>query len=174
MGDRIAVLKDGVLQQIGTPRDLYENPTNVFVAGFIGSPAMNLFQSDFTADGVKFGSHVVKVDRATLGSIKGKQVTVGIRPEDVTLASSGTGLPVEVDVIEELGADGNLFGHADVEGVRVDLCVRVDGRKHPVAGDKVFLTPKEGFIHLFDVTTGERIGKAVAVPAEDLSRLKKG
>src|SRR6201999_2156805 len=52
MGDRIAVLKDGVLQQVGTPRDLYENPTNVFVAGFIGSPAMNLFQSDFTTDGV--------------------------------------------------------------------------------------------------------------------------
>jgi multiple sugar transport system ATP-binding protein len=174
MGDRIAVLKDGVLQQIGTPRDLYENPTNVFVAGFIGSPAMNLFPSDFTSDGVKFGTHVVKVDRATLGSIKGKTVTVGIRPEDVTLSPSGTGIPVEVDVIEELGADGNLFGHAEVDGQRVDLCVRVDGRKHPVAGDKVFLTPKEGHIHLFDAESGERLGDAVVVPAEDLSRLKQG
>jgi multiple sugar transport system ATP-binding protein len=174
MGDRIAVLKDGVLQQIGTPRDLYENPTNVFVAGFIGSPAMNLFQSDFVADGVKFGTQVVKVDRDTLSQIKGKQVTVGIRPEDVTVASSGTGLPVEVDVVEELGADGNLFGHAEVEGQRVDLCVRVDGRQHPVAGDKVFLTPKEGFIHLFDVETGLRLGKAVAVPAENLTRTKVG
>jgi multiple sugar transport system ATP-binding protein len=174
MGDRIAVLKDGVLQQIGTPRDLYENPKNVFVAGFIGSPAMNLFPSDFTADGVKFGSHVVKVDRATLGAIKGKTVTVGVRPEDVTLSNSGTGLPVEVDVIEELGADGNLFGHAEVDGQRVDLCVRVDGRKHPVAGDKVFLTPKEGHIHLFDSESGDRLGAAVVVPGEDLSRLKKG
>jgi multiple sugar transport system ATP-binding protein len=174
MGDRIAVLKDGVLQQIGTPRDLYENPTNVFVAGFIGSPAMNLFQSDFTPDGVRFGTQVVKVDRDTMSQIKGKQVTVGIRPEDVTVAASGSGLPVEVDVVEELGADGNLFGHAEVEGQRVDLCVRVDGRKHPVAGDKVFLTPKEGFIHLFDVETGLRLGKAVAVPAENLTRAKVG
>jgi multiple sugar transport system ATP-binding protein len=123
---------------------------------------MNLFQSDFTSDGVKFGTHVVKVDRETMAAIKGKKVTVGIRPEDVTLAPSGTGLPVEVDVIEELGADGNLFGHSDIDGVRVDLCVRVDGRKHPVAGDKVFLTPKEGFIHLFDIESGERVGKAAA------------
>jgi multiple sugar transport system ATP-binding protein len=165
MGDRIAVLKDGVLQQIGTPRDLYENPTNVFVAGFIGSPAMNLFQSDFTTDGVKFGTHVVKVDRDTMGKINGKTVTVGIRPEDVTLANSGTGLPVEVDVIEELGADGNLFGHAEVDGQRVDLCVRVDGRSHPTAGDRVFLTPKEGHIHLFDVESGERVGSAVVSSA---------
>jgi multiple sugar transport system ATP-binding protein len=92
----------------------------------------------------------------------------------VTVSTTGTGLPVEVDVIEELGADGNLFGHAEVDGQRVDLCVRVDGRSHPVAGDKVFVTPKEGFIHLFDVESGQRLGSAVAVPAEDLSRLKLG
>src|SRR6201746_1516679 len=174
MGDRIAVLKDGLMQQVGTPRDLYENPTNVFVAGFIRSPAMTLFPSDFTEDGVKFGSHVVKVDRATLGAIKGKTVTVGIRPEDVTLSSSGDGLPADADVIQELGADGNLFGHAEVDGQRVDLCVRVDGRNHPVAGAKGVLTPKEGHIHLFDSDSGERLGEAVVAPAEDLSRLKKG
>jgi multiple sugar transport system ATP-binding protein len=165
MGDRIAVLKDGVMQQIGTPRDLYENPRNVFVAGFIGSPAMNLFQTDLTTDGVKFGSHTVQIDRATLAGIKGKAITVGIRPEDVTVATSGNGLPVEVDVIEELGADGNLYGHADVAGTRVDLCVRVDGRAHPNAGDKVFVTPKEGHLHLFDVESGDRVGEAVIVPA---------
>ncbi|MDQ1564185.1 MAG: multiple sugar transport system ATP-binding protein, partial [Actinomycetota bacterium] len=165
MGDRIAVLKDGVMQQIGTPRDLYENPKNVFVAGFIGSPAMNLFQTDLTTDGVKFGSHTVQIDRATLAAIKGKAITVGIRPEDVTVATSGDGLPVEVDVIEELGADGNLYGHADVAGTRVDLCVRVDGRAHPNAGDKVFVTPKEGHLHLFDVESGDRVGEAVIVPA---------
>jgi multiple sugar transport system ATP-binding protein len=161
MGDRIAVLKDGVLQQVGTPRDLYEHPDNIFVAGFIGSPAMNLFQTDLTADGVKFGSHTVRIDRATLADIKTKKITVGIRPEDVTVATSGDGLPVEVDVIEELGADGNLYGHADVEGSRVDLCVRVDGRSHPNAGDKVFVTPKEGHLHLFDIESGLRVGEAV-------------
>jgi multiple sugar transport system ATP-binding protein len=161
MGDRIAVLKDGILQQVGTPRDLYEHPNNIFVAGFIGSPAMNLFQTDLTADGVMFGNHPVKVDRATLSAIQTKKITVGVRPEDVTVATSGDGLPVEVDVIEELGADGNLYGHADVEGARVDLCVRVDGRSHPNAGDKVFVTPKEGHLHLFDTESGERVGEAV-------------
>jgi multiple sugar transport system ATP-binding protein len=161
MGDRIAVLKDGVLQQVGTPRDLYERPNNIFVAGFIGSPAMNLFQTDLTEEGIKFGNTVVRIDRTTLAGISGKKVTIGIRPEDVTVASSGNGLPVDVDVIEELGADGNLYGHADVEGNRVDLCVRVDGRAHPNAGDKVYVTPKEGHLHLFDVESGERVGEAV-------------
>ncbi|HEY5320754.1 MAG TPA: sn-glycerol-3-phosphate ABC transporter ATP-binding protein UgpC [Galbitalea sp.] len=161
MGDRIAVLKDGVLQQVGTPRDLYEHPDNVFVAGFIGSPAMNLFQTDLNSDGVKFGNHTVQIDRATLAAITSKKITVGIRPEDVTVSTSGDGLPVEVDVIEELGADGNLYGHADVEGNRVDLCVRVDGRAHPNAGDKVFVTPKEGHLHLFDIESGLRVGEAV-------------
>src|SRR5690606_23341043 len=76
MGDRIAVLKDGVLQQVGTPRDLYEQPSNVFVAGFIGSPAMNLFTADLATDGIKFGSAVAKVDRDVLSSTKAKQVTI--------------------------------------------------------------------------------------------------
>src|ERR1700709_2089160 len=66
MGDRIAVLKDGVLQQVGTPRDLYAQPNNVFVAGFIGSPAMNLFDADVVDGGLKFGTAVARVDRETL------------------------------------------------------------------------------------------------------------
>jgi multiple sugar transport system ATP-binding protein len=161
MGDRIAVLKDGVLQQVGTPRDLYERPNNVFVAGFIGSPAMNLFQADISDEGVLFGNHAVRVDRGTLAGIKQKQVTVGIRPEDVTVNTSGDGLQVEVDVIEELGADGNLYGHATIAGSRVDLCVRVDGRSHPNAGDQVYVVPKEGHVHLFDIESGARVGEVV-------------
>jgi multiple sugar transport system ATP-binding protein len=161
MGDRIAVLKDGVLQQVGSPRDLYERPNNVFVAGFIGSPAMNLFQADLTEAGVMFGSHAVRVDRGTLANIKQKQITVGVRPEDVTVTSAGDGLQVEVDVIEELGADGNLYGHADIGGNRVDLCVRVDGRSHPNAGDRVFVAPKEGHVHLFDIESGARVGEVI-------------
>ena len=66
MGDRIAVLKDGILQQVGTPRDLYEAPKNIFVAGFIGSPAMNLFTVDVTEGGVNFGTHLVPVERDVL------------------------------------------------------------------------------------------------------------
>ena len=73
MGDRIAVLKDGILQQVGTPRDLYEKPNNVFVAGFIGSPAMNLFPADLAEGGVKFGSAIAKVDRETLEPRQGQE-----------------------------------------------------------------------------------------------------
>jgi multiple sugar transport system ATP-binding protein len=159
MGDRIAVLKDGVLQQVGTPRDLYASPVNVFVAGFIGSPAMNLFDADVVDGGLKFGSAVAKVDRDTLAATKSKKVTIGVRPEDVKVATSGNGLPVEVDVIEELGADGYLYGHTTVDGKRVDIVVRVDGRNHPNAGDKVFITPEPDHIHVFDTETGLRLSK---------------
>ncbi|CAN5132708.1 diacetylchitobiose ABC transporter ATP-binding protein MsiK [soil metagenome] len=165
MGDRIAVLKDGVLQQVGTPRDLYAAPTNVFVAGFIGSPAMNLFDADVVDGGLKFGSAVAKVDRETLASTKAKKVTIGVRPEDVKVATSGEGLPVEVDVVEELGADGYLYGHTDIDGKRVDIVVRVDGRSHPNAGDKVFITPQPDHIHVFDTETGLRLSKKAVVAA---------
>ena len=159
MGDRIAVLKDGLLQQVGTPRELYASPVNVFVAGFIGSPAMNLFDADVVDGGLKFGTAVAKVDRETLGNTSAKKVTIGVRPEDVKVATSGEGLPVEVDVIEELGADGYLYGHTTVDGRRVDIVVRVDGRNHPNAGDKVFITPEPDHIHVFDTETGLRLSK---------------
>src|ERR671933_304371 len=83
MGDRVCVLKDGLLQQVGTPRELYERPENVFVAGFIGSPAMNLFPSDLVEGGVKFGEYLIPLDRETQSATSQKQVTVGVRPEDI-------------------------------------------------------------------------------------------
>jgi multiple sugar transport system ATP-binding protein len=162
MGDRIAVLKDGVLQQVGTPRDLYENPQNVFVAGFIGSPAMNLFAADLTDGGIKFGSAVAKVDKEVFSGTKAKKVTIGVRPEDLTISTSGAGLPVEVDVVEELGADGYLYGHTTVDGNRVDMVVRVDGRNHPNPGEKIVVTPTPAHIHAFEIESGERLSKPVA------------
>lgn len=165
MGDRIAVLKDGVLQQVGTPRDLYENPHNVFVAGFIGSPAMNLFHTDVVEGGVKFGTSVIPVARDILERISAKKVMIGVRPEDIVVStSSGDGLSVEVDLVEELGADGYLYGHSEIDGKRTDLVTRVDGRVHPYAGDTVYLSALPGHLHVFDIESGERIGnKPVAV-----------
>ncbi|MCU1421662.1 MAG: sugar transporter ATP-binding protein, partial [Microbacteriaceae bacterium] len=161
MGDRIAVLKDGVLQQVGTPRDLYANPKNVFVAGFIGSPAMNLFPADIVDGGLKFGTAVAALERDALAATSATKVTIGVRPEDVTVSTSGEGLPVNVDVVEELGADGYLYGHTDIDGSRVDIVARVDGRVHPNAGDQVFITPVAKHIHAFDLESGERLSKAV-------------
>ena len=154
MGDRIAVLKDGVLQQVGTPRDLYERPVNVFVAGFIGSPSMNILPSDFVDGGVRFGTTVVPVPHRTPGGA----VQVGVRPEDLVLVGSDSGgLPVEVDLAEELGADAYLYGHTEHAGQRVDVVVRVDGRSHPVPGEVVMLSLKADHVHLFDPGTGERL-----------------
>ena len=163
MGDRIAVLKDGVLQQVGSPRDLYEKPQNVFVAGFIGSPAMNLFEAQVVDTGIAFGSAIALVEREVLATNKGKKATIGVRPEDMIVSTSGTGLPVEVDLVEELGADGYLYGHTDIDGSRVDIVARVDGRIHPSAGDHVFITPEPQHIHVFDVESGLRLNKPALV-----------
>jgi len=165
MGDRIAVLKDGLLQQVGTPRDLYERPSNEFVAGFIGSPAMNLFTSDIVDGGIMWGDEVVPVEREVLAKANGKQVRVGIRPEDLVLGAAGEkGLKVQVDLVEELGADGYLYGRANANGsAEHDIVARVDGRKHPFAGDTVTLAAVPGHVHVFDAETGERLTeKAIA------------
>ena len=159
MGDRIAVLKDGVLQQVGTPRDLYEAPANSFVAGFIGSPAMNLFDADVVEGGVQFGTATVTVDRETLSGATGNRVTVGIRPEDLTVSSTGKGLQTTVELVEELGADGYLYGSTEVNGEKIEMVVRVDGRDHPVAGDQIALLPIEHHMHVFDTATGVRLTK---------------
>ncbi|WKK71947.1 sn-glycerol-3-phosphate ABC transporter ATP-binding protein UgpC [Rathayibacter oskolensis] len=156
MGDRIAVLKDGLLQQVGTPRDLYENPNNVFVAGFIGSPAMNLFHADVTDGGVKFGDTVLPIAREALAKTSQKVVTLGVRPEDVTVSTQPGGLPIEVDLIEELGSDGYLYGHTEVEGRRTDIVARVDGRVHLTAGDRVYVTANHR-VHIFDGESGLRL-----------------
>jgi multiple sugar transport system ATP-binding protein len=165
MGDRIAVLKDGVLQQVGTPRDLYEAPKNVFVAGFIGSPAMNLFNADLTDSGVRFGTKEVKLERDTISGATGSKVTLGIRPEDLRVSESNTGLEVTVDLVEELGADGFLYGNTTIDGERVDVVARVDGRIHPSAGDKVVISPVEEHLHVFDAETGLRLSKEIRLDA---------
>jgi multiple sugar transport system ATP-binding protein len=156
MGDRVAVLKDGVLQQVATPRELYEKPINVFVAGFIGSPAMNLLQVPIVDGGVAFGNAVVKIDQSVLSKTSAKTVTLGVRPENL-IVTKNEGISVEVDVVEELGSDGYLYGSAPVDGAHLDLVSRVDGRDHPLKGESVFLKPEGGIMHLFDAITGDRL-----------------
>jgi multiple sugar transport system ATP-binding protein len=162
MGDRVAVMKDGVLQQVDTPRALYERPANVFVAGFIGSPAMNLLELKIVAGGVEFGTGSIKVDSAVLGKTKAKTVTVGLRPEDLVLTTKGNGIAVEIQVIEELGADAFLYGNTTIEGKKIDIIARVDAKNHPMAGETVHLIPQGGITHLFDINTGLRLNNDVA------------
>ena len=158
MGDRVAVLKDGILQQVDTPRNLYDAPVNAFVAGFIGSPAMNLLNAPVSGGKAQLGSFTVDVP-ASVGS----SVTVGIRPEGFTPAS--TGFDVAVEVVEELGADAFVYGrpvdsavkfaNATDEGAQV--IVRWDPKNPPKPGSTVTVTANQAAIHLFDATTGARI-----------------
>jgi len=157
MGDRIAVLKDGILQQVGSPRDLYETPQNDFVAGFIGSPAMNLFPANVSGDAVQIGTSVVPVVQ-NVQSATGDSVTVGVRPEDFTVVSAAEGgLQVTVNLVEELGSDGYLYGSAVIDGNETEIVVRVDGRNHPSAGDVITIAPNATRVHAFDASTGERL-----------------
>ncbi|SEE79520.1 carbohydrate ABC transporter ATP-binding protein, CUT1 family [Arthrobacter alpinus] len=158
MGDRVAVLKDGLLMQVDTPRNLYDAPQNVFVAGFIGSPAMNLLELPVVDGGVKFGGSIYPVQSAVLGEAAGNTVTVGVRPEDLEIVGAGEGLAVEADVVEELGADAYVYGHAVIDGNERDMVVRVDGRRPPMKGDTIHVRPQVGHVHLFDATSGARLG----------------
>ncbi len=168
MGDRVALLKDGILQQCDTPRHMYDHPNNVFVAGFIGSPAMNLVDADVIDGGVKVGDTVIPIERDVLAGATGKQVTLGIRPEDVDVVGQGEGIPVTVDVVEELGADAYIYGDAHAhthleedearDAPNKPFIARVGGRKPPQKGEVVHLAPQPGHVHVFDEATGERLG----------------
>jgi multiple sugar transport system ATP-binding protein len=152
LGHRVAVLKDGRLQQCEAPRTLYERPTNVFVAGFIGSPAMNLCPVQLGSNGaVTFGGVSFPLPAAAPSG----GVVLGLRPEALELASEG--VPARVDVVEELGADAFVFCSADLEGGTTKLVARVDVRRRPVRGERVSLRPVAGEAHLFDAASGERM-----------------
>ncbi|PWF85533.1 sugar ABC transporter ATP-binding protein [Kocuria rosea] len=176
MGDRVAVLKDGLLMQVDTPRALYDRPATEFVAGFIGSPAMNLFRVPVAGGAATFGTMRIELTAAQQAALTGDKVTVGIRPEDLHPAAEGTGLPIEADVVEELGADAFVYGHLapvtaantvvtvdptgtveeDAAGAH-EIIVRVEGRTPPRAGATIWVAPNLDHVHLFDTATGNRL-----------------
>jgi multiple sugar transport system ATP-binding protein len=152
LGHRVAVLHDGRLQQCDTPRALYDRPANVFVAGFIGSPAMNLCDAAPGSNGsVSLGGVSFPLPSAAAG----RKIVLGIRPESLELATDG--VPARVEVIEELGADAYVFCSADLPGEATRLVARVDVRRRPERGERVTLRPIAGEAHLFDAESGERL-----------------
>jgi multiple sugar transport system ATP-binding protein len=158
MGDRVAVLKDGILQQCDSPRHMYDKPNNVFVAGFIGSPAMNLLQTDVDGDTLHFGGADLRLPRQAADAVGStRSVTVGVRPEDMDVVGDGAGMPTEVEVVEELGADAYIYGSTEFNGERKSVIVRVDGRRPPAKGDVLYLAPRPGHVHMFSGETGERV-----------------
>ncbi|MDQ1628471.1 MAG: multiple sugar transport system ATP-binding protein [Actinomycetota bacterium] len=159
MGDRVAVLKDGLLQQVDSPRTMYDHPNNVFVAGFIGSPAMNLLQVDVEGNAMHFGGAELPIPRETAEEAGkgGRKITVGVRPEDMDIVGEGQGLKTTINLVEELGADAYIYGSAQIDGKDHDVIARVDGRRPPMKGEDVWFAPQQGHVHLFSTTTGERL-----------------
>ncbi len=154
LGHRVAVLCDGRLQQCGPPRQLYDRPTNIFVAGFIGSPAMNLCTLPLAANGsVAMGGEKVPLPT---GVANGRaELVVGFRPEAVELAAEG--LPAKVEVVEEIGADAHVFCVAELGSELVKLVARTETRHAPRRGERVVLHPRPEAAHVFDADTGERL-----------------
>jgi multiple sugar transport system ATP-binding protein len=154
MGDRIAVMRDGLLQQVGSPQDLYDHPSNVFVAGFIGSPAMN-FATVKAAEGgdLQLGGASLRLAgepaKAAQQQPKGKDLLIGFRPEHLVLANGGDGLvriPAKVDVVEYLGNDELI--HAQAEGHEVVALISSDERVK--VGDSVDFGIPIDKLHIFD------------------------
>jgi multiple sugar transport system ATP-binding protein len=153
LGHRVAVLDHGRLQQCGTPRDLYDRPANRFVAGFIGSPAMNLCEVAFENGGVSFGSERVAVRREALNGAS--SLVLGLRPEALELGTEG--VPARVEVVEEFGADAFVFCSARIGGAETRLVARIEARRAPAQGERVSLHARPDEAHLFDAETGERL-----------------
>jgi multiple sugar transport system ATP-binding protein len=161
MGHRVAVMLDGVLQQCDTPRALYDTPGNVFVAGFIGSPAMNIKTVALTESGAEFGALSVPLGRDVIAAARESgdgKVTVGFRPEATDLVSpSEGGLPIVVDLVEDLGSDANVYGHAAMDAGAERFTVRTDRRSMPNMGETVYIKPQANQVHVFHATSGARL-----------------
>ncbi len=162
MGDRVAVLKAGVLQQVDAPLALYDSPSNVFVAGFIGSPAMNLMSGRIVDGGVEVHEQFIPVPRAALDQASGNTVTVGIRPEAITVTAD-RGVPMDIALVEQIGADSYLYGTlaADAHDTSLNenrqVVARVTTPSPPRRGDRVRLSVENARIHVFDGHTGLRL-----------------
>ena len=156
MGDRVAVLADGKLQQVDTPRALYDHPANLFVAGFMGSPAMNLIDLALEDGSVRIGESEFRLSDAQRSQLTEARVTAGIRPEDFRIETAG-GLEVSVDLVEELGADAYIHGQATTTTGDTLIVARVNGRTRVARGDTVRVVPELSRLHLFDSASGARL-----------------
>jgi multiple sugar transport system ATP-binding protein len=159
MGDRIAILKDGDLQQVGTPLDVYENPSNMFVASFIGTPPMNLLPARITAgsagiEGESFKLAVPEKWRSRLAGDEGREVVAGIRPEHLFASPDSVpgekgSLEVQIEVVEPLGHENIVHGKVGEEFITATM----DPQLSPGVGDQTTMTVELDGLHLFDAQT---------------------
>jgi len=180
MGDRVAIMRLGVLQQVASPTELVHEPANVFVAGFIGSPPMNRIRATMrtSGDGTRAASGATDItplfaDLDSIVAVAGHgEFTLGVRPEHLSLTSAGEGLPARVRLVEQLGSERIL--HVDVDGIRLlrpedRRELDDDGSTHRLLvnvrddtvmirpGDAIHLTVDGRHVHIFDGVTGDRV-----------------
>ncbi|MBQ3211480.1 MAG: TOBE domain-containing protein, partial [Oscillospiraceae bacterium] len=159
LGDRIVIMRDGYIQQIGTPQEVFNNPRNLFVAGFIGTPQMNFFDAQLTREGDKFfvevGGIKVELDaekeaRLLVNNVQSQAVTLGVRPDHTTIAD--TGVVAKVDVSEMMGSSVHL--HVSAEGRDVIIIVpTIDMKGNFAMGDTVHFTFDGSVAHVFSKET---------------------
>ncbi|KYH44370.1 ABC transporter ATP-binding protein [Branchiibius sp. NY16-3462-2] len=155
MGDRVAVLNEGVLQQVAPPQELYDNPANTFVASFIGSPAITLFDSAVTDGQVDIFGLTVPLPRSRTDA---DAVTLGVRTEGWHLVGEADdGIAITVELVEALGAESFVYGRPGGDPAAPRIAVRVDKRLAPEVGSQVRVAIDPQEIHVFDAETGARI-----------------
>jgi multiple sugar transport system ATP-binding protein len=171
MGDRVAVMRDGLLQQCDTPVGLFSKPRNVFVAGFIGSPAMNLIPAQVGAEGIPLGGTMIPLTPRQRLALTGNEVIVGIRPEGWDIVDASDGLSVTIEAVEELGSDQYLYGSSEAKLVGAGETVEHQEAPHPIVvrtpgmsewqrGQQLGVRPRTGAVHLFDKNSGDRLPDA--------------
>jgi multiple sugar transport system ATP-binding protein len=150
MGDRVAVLKDGILQQVASPRELYEKPSNAFVAGFIGSPSMSIMQAKVDKGYIKIGNYRCQLNQSIVNQVE-ESVLIGVRPEDFEVSEDG--ITIGIDLVEELGADSFIYGSV-LGDLDIPLIVRVNSSNEYKRGQQIKVKPKK--IYYFD-TEGDNL-----------------
>ena len=159
LGSRVAVLRDGKLQQCAPPRELYERPANAFVAGFIGSPAMSLLEVPLGTNGsIDLAGVGVPLPGETASACSARglaRLLVGLRPEALRLSSEG--IAARVEAVEVLGADAYVFCSAEIGGAETRVTARADARDAPSRGESIHLAPQGRDAHLFDPESGDRL-----------------
>jgi multiple sugar transport system ATP-binding protein len=157
LGDRVAVMRDGKLQQCAPPRELFDRPVNAFVAGFIGSPAMNLTKVPLRDGDAVLDAAVLPLPRTAIRGLS--EVLLGVRPEQLRLApDTANGLAMAVELVEDLGADCYVYGEVRIADRIERFIVRTESGNAPKIGQTVTLAPpRPGDVHLFHPTTGERL-----------------
>ena len=153
MADKIVVMNEGLVEQTGAPLELYDKPVNIFVAGFIGSPSMNLLNASINSNSINLGSAgSIPITRKTT-SENNLDIILGIRPSHMDISKNGEGLKFQIDVIEPTGADSLVYGKIN----DTECCVQTSERLNLKSGEIIHILPNEDNLHFFDNQSNERI-----------------